>query len=194
MTHTSKFIICLISFLLISLFAQAQQSTNTPKHSPHKATLYSAILPGLGQAYNKKYWKIPIIYAGIGAFVYAIDFNSKHYQLYKNAYQDWVINDHLNKRYTRFIPPNYSEVQIRTEHDAWFEEVLQSKKQYYKRYRDLSYIGLTAVYVLQIIEAAVDAHFFDFNISDDLSLKLTPGIINITNSEPTLGVTFNFRL
>jgi hypothetical protein len=147
------------------------------KHSPHKATFYSAILPGLGQAYNKKYWKIPIVYGIIGGLAYAIDFNSTYYKKYKSAYRDFIIRDPGNKSYMEFIPPGLSEDQIYGEYEQWFEEALNSKKQYYRRNRDLSYIGMVGIYVIQIVDAAVDAHFYNFDISDDLSMQVEPSMM-----------------
>lgn len=196
-TRHYKWVWGLLAFFSISLTLQAQVSetyvsqsdtvllqgtvVDVPviekKHSPHKASFYAAILPGLGQAYNKKYWKIPILYAGIGGVGYAIHFNSKHYKKYKAAYRDWIIDDPNNKSYLEFIPPNYTEEQIRTQHSDWFESALNSKKQYYRRYRDLSYIGMIGIYALQIVDAAVDAHFYNFDISDDLSMQVQPSML-----------------
>ncbi|MCG8578995.1 MAG: DUF5683 domain-containing protein [Bacteroidales bacterium] len=184
-----------ILFILINQVVKSQQVDETISHSPHKATFYSAILPGLGQAYNKKYWKIPIVYAGIGALSYAINFNSKYYKKYKSAYRDWIINDPNNKSYLEFIPSNLTEEEVRTEHNVWFEEALNSKKQRYRRYRDLSYIGMTALYVLQIMDAAVDAHFYNFDISDDLSLNVSPGLIeNTAEALPVFGLKLKIRI
>lgn len=146
-------------------------------HSPHKATFYAAILPGLGQAYNKKYWKIPILYAGIGGLAYAIHFNTKYYNSYKSAYRDFIIRDPGNKSYLEFIPPNMSEDDVTGQYEDWFESALLSKKQYYRRYRDLSYLGMVGIYIIQMVDAAVDAHFYNFDISDDLSMRVEPAMM-----------------
>ncbi|MCU4176271.1 DUF5683 domain-containing protein [Carboxylicivirga sp. N1Y90] len=146
-------------------------------HSPHKATFYAAILPGLGQAYNKKYWKIPILYAGIGGLAYAIHFNSKYYNSYKSAYRDFIIRDPGNKSYLEFIPPNLTEEQVTGQYEDWFESALLNKKQYYRRYRDLSYLGMVGIYIIQMVDAAVDAHFYNFDISDDLSMRVEPAMM-----------------
>ncbi|WP_439181700.1 DUF5683 domain-containing protein [Carboxylicivirga taeanensis] len=200
MTTTKKYnnwLWCLLAFITLSVSLKAQKTeafvtqgdtavlqgtvVNAPviekKHSPHKASFYSAILPGLGQAYNKKYWKIPILYAGIGGVGYAIHFNSKYYKKYKAAYRDFIIRDPGNKSYLEFLPPTMTEGQIYGEHEQWFKEALNSKKQYYRRYRDLSYIGMVGIYVLQIVDAAVDAHFYNFDISDDLSMQVQPSMM-----------------
>lgn len=184
-------LLCLMGFC----FSGNAQNSDTNKHSPHKATFYSAILPGLGQAYNKQYIKIPIIYAGFGALGYAIHFNTKYYKKYKSAYRDWIIQDPNNKSYLEFIPPTMTEKQLREERYNWFENALENKKQYYRRYRDLSYIGITALYALQIIDAAVNAHFFNFDISDDLSLRLTPKLTETSKRHaPAIGLQLNFRM
>jgi hypothetical protein len=146
-------------------------------HSPHKATFYSAILPGLGQAYNKKYWKIPILYAGIGAMGYAIHFNSTNYIKYKNAYRDFLIRDPGNKSYKEVIPPTLTIEEVENTYNEWFQRALQNKREYYKRYRDLSYIGMAAIYILNLIDATVDAHFYNFDVSDDLSMDIRPAML-----------------
>lgn len=187
-----------LSFSLGSLFVSDAQETDTlvmaadtafidgsalelgsmeKVHSPHKASFYAAILPGLGQAYNKKYWKIPILYAGIGGLAYAIHFNSKYFNLYKSAYRDFIIRDPGNKSYLEFIPPNLSEEEVTGQYEQWFESALLNKKQYYRRYRDLSYLGMVGIYIIQIVDAAVDAHFYNFDISDDLSMRVEPAMM-----------------
>ncbi len=149
-------------------------------HSPHKASFYAAILPGLGQAYNKKYWKIPLLYAGIGGMAYGIQFNSKQYKNYRSAYRDLVIGDPGNTSYMEyaqiyFRDPNVSpEVAMK---DNGFRSSLESKKDYYRRYRDLSYMGMVGIYILQIVDAAVDAHFYNFDVGDDLSMQVEPAMM-----------------
>lgn len=184
--------LCLLSCILT---ASGQITDADKQHSPHKASIYSAILPGLGQAYNNKYFKIPIIYTGAGVLAYAIHFNSNYYKKYRSAYRDWIINDPNNKSYLEFIHPTMTEEQIRKENNAWFEEALKSKKQYYRRYRDLSYIGMTVLYALQIMDAAVDAHFFNFDVSDDLSLNIAPTLLESSKYDhPALGLRLNLRM
>ncbi len=164
--------------------------------SPHKASFYSAILPGLGQAYNRKYWKIPILYAGIGAMGYAISFNVKYYRGYKAAYRDFIIQDPNNKSYLEYLPPSWTEEDLENPQNAtWFENALENKKDYYRRYRDLSFIGMALIYVLNIVDASVDAHLSSFDISDDLSLKIDPVLINPYRSKDVgagLKLSFNF--
>ena len=147
--------------------------------SPHKASFFSAVLPGLGQAYNRKYWKIPILYAGIGGMGYAIGFNTKYYRKYKAAYRDFIIKDPNNKSYLEFLPPTWTEEDLMNPQNAsWFQTALGNKKDYYRRYRDLSFIGMTILYVLNLMDASVDAHLSTFDISDDLSLKIDPVLMD----------------
>ncbi|MCF8232129.1 MAG: hypothetical protein K9J27_08065 [Bacteroidales bacterium] len=147
-----------------------QQDSLVKKHSPRKAGLYSAALPGLGQAYNEKYWKIPIIYAGFGTLAYFINQNNTEYNKFKKAYA-YVIAGEEGE------PPN--EYVIRYESN---KDNLRKLKDYYRRNLELTYILTGALYILNIIDATVDAHFFEFNVDKDLSLKVSPYIhTNIQN-------------
>jgi hypothetical protein len=130
-------------------------------HSPKKATIYSAVLPGLGQAYNRKYWKIPVIYAGLGASGYFFVYNNDEYQRTRKALiarldenPETVDNDFTDPRYTN--------------------EFLQERKNYFRRSRDLSAIIGVLVYVANIIDADVDAHLINFSVDDNLSMHLAP--------------------
>jgi hypothetical protein len=127
-------------------------------HNPQKAALMSALLPGLGQIYNKKVWKVPIVYAGFGTMAYFISFNQKGYNLWKKAYLDF---------------PDYD-----LDYDFPLTlEMIERQKNSYKRYRDLSIIGTAGFYLLQILDATVDAYLFDWNISEDISMKIEPSFI-----------------
>lgn len=137
---------------------------DTSFHDPKKAMIYSAILPGLGQIYNRKVWKVPIIYAGFGTFVYFIDRNTKYYKDLKQAIIDYP--DYNLKYFTG----NFTEDQ------------LTSGKDTYKRWRDLSYILTVGFYALQIIDASVDAYMFDWDVSPDISLRIEPSGIFLPDS------------
>ncbi len=139
----------------------ADLSQKVNNHSPHKATIYSAILPGLGQAYNKKYWKIPVIYGLTGVLTYFAVDNNKEYIVYKDAYK-WRLDD--------------NSATVDKFEGIYSDEDLRILKNYYRRNRDLSFIGMGVVYLLNVVDAAVDAHLFYFDVSDDLSLKVQPGI------------------
>ncbi len=165
------------SYRSIKRNSAAKNDTSTfVKHSPKKATLLSAFLPGAGQAYNKKYWKMPIVYAAGGTAVYGIIFYTKQYNDFKSAYSERLtIGNNVASYYNQFQTPT-----------------LKSYRDYYRYYRDLSYIGLGAVYILQIIDATVDAHFFDFKITDDLSLNVQP-TYQFVGSIPSSQLLFTFK-
>ena len=154
------------------------KKTNT-YHSPKKAAIMSAILPGLGQAYNKKYWKIPIIYAGFAGLAYAINFNQTKYVTYHTAYKYRIDKD--STTIDAFI-------------GQYNDDQLSSLQSYYHRYRDLSVIGATLLYVLNVIDASVDAHMFTFDVSDDLSFNIRPTLINTASvNHYTTGISFNIK-
>jgi len=122
---------------------------------PKKAGLYSAILPGAGQVYTKKYWKVPVIYGGLITSAYYINESNDLYQLYKSTYLnrlDGDFNDNLN----------YSDSDLRT------------LTEHYRRNREVSALLFTLTYILNIVDASVNAHLFDYDVSEDLSLHIQP--------------------
>lgn len=144
-------------------------------HSPHTATMYAAILPGLGQIYNKKYWKLPLLYGGAAALGYAIHFNNKYLKKYSNAYRDFLLGDPNNKSYMYFVnKAHLTEADVQGVYKSWFQNSLKKKKDYYRRYRDMSIFGMAGLYIVQIVDACVDAHFFNFDVSDDLAINWAP--------------------
>ena len=198
-------IFCAVLILTLSiplfLFSQNQAENSNPKkteiktendsiqkpvHSPHKASIYSIILPGLGQAYNKKYWKIPIIYAGFGVFYYFIDFNNKEYQAWSEAYYHAIDNDNSEP------PVNEYEEMYGDRPD-----VLKDQKDYYRRNRDLTYILSGIWYLLNVVDATVDAHLFSWEVDDQLSLRVEPSFTYPAYGyQPTGGgirLTLNFK-
>jgi len=119
----------------------------------------SALLPGAGQAYNKKYWKIPIIYGGFAGLAYAIRFNNKEYNIYKDAFSARLDGDE-----------NTTDAYV----GIYSENDLATLKDFYRRNRDLSIIGTGLLYLLNIVDASVDAHLFDFNVNENLSMNIMP--------------------
>lgn len=152
--------------------------SKTFKPSPKKAIIYSAIFPGLGQIYNRKYWKLPIVYGGFIGFTYAISWNGRYYTDYSNGYKDIMDDDPATDSWKNFLPygqdPNTADIE-------WLKTVLKRRKDFYRRYRDLSIIGTVAMYALTMIDAYVDAQLFDFDISTDLSFRVEPTIIKKTD-------------
>ncbi|HPS24339.1 MAG: DUF5683 domain-containing protein [Bacteroidales bacterium] len=125
---------------------------------PARATLYSALLPGLGQMYNGDYWKLPIIYGGLMSCGYFLQYNQMQYKRYKTMY------NHATAK------PSEYDGWMTAENIKWYRDT-------FRRYRDYSIIATVIVYALNVIDANVFAHFQDFDVSDDLSLRLEPGII-----------------
>ncbi len=159
-------------------------------HSPKKASMYSAILPGMGQAYNKKYWKIPVIYAGFGAFGYFIHWNNGNYKTMKQAYSDFTDGDDSTNSYLDL--PGVEYFDLTTEPDITnFKTALIKRQDYYRRNRDLLVISTVLFYGLNIIDASVDAHFFDFDISEDLSLNWQP-TMSYFNKQTVYGLNCSF--
>lgn len=141
-------------------------------HSPRKATIYSAVLPGLGQLYNRKYWKVPLVYGGFATLGYFINFNNEQYTIYKQAYSDIIDTDPYTDSHLK-LKVNPSLLQ--PDRLSNFTEALRRQKDYWRRNRDLVVIGTVVFYAVNIIDASVDAHFFNFDISDDLTINWIPG-------------------
>lgn len=161
-------------------------------HSPKRAALLSAMLPGLGQAYNKKYWKIPLVYAGIGTIGYFIGWNNKNYKIYRQAYNDIADGDKTTNSFLDIEAAKYYDLDNPTQYNN-FKTGLSRQQDYLRRNRDLLIISMAAFYGLNIIDASVDAHFFDFDISEDLTFNWQP-TLNTFNKQPFYGFncTFNF--
>jgi len=160
-------------------------------HSPKKASIYSAILPGLGQAYNKKYWKIPIIYAGIGTIGYFIAWNNTIYKKYKLAYNDLIDKDPDTNSHLDLDNAKYWNLDDPTEY-ANFKSALSRQSDYNRRNRDLLIISMFGFYGLNIIDASVDAHFFDFDISEDLTMNWQPAVLTF-DKQVVYGANFTFK-
>lgn len=122
----------------------------------------SAIFPGLGQIYNRKYWKLPILYGGFVGLSYAISWNNRYYQDYFHAYKDIMDDDPETNSWHDFLRYGQDPETVDT---AWLKDVLRRGKNYYRRYRDLSIIGTVALYAIGIMDAYVDAQLFDFEIT-----------------------------
>lgn len=148
--------------------------TKVFKPNPTKAVIYSAIFPGLGQIYNRKYWKLPIVYGGFLGFSYAIAWNGRYYTDYSNGFKDIMDEDPATDSWKNFLPYGQDPESVDKE---WLKTVLKRRKDFYRRYRDLSIIGTIAMYALSMVDAYVDAQLFDFDMSTDLSFRIEPTII-----------------
>jgi len=170
MPWTSRITVTLLLFFGLSVSGSAQSVDTQPKpHSPRKATLLSTFLPGAGQIYNRKYWKLPIVYGGMGLSIYYLDRNIKDVRYFKDnliALQD---DD----------PNTVDETGLGA---ANLQTVIDQRKSW----RDWSYVALFAVYGLQILDASVDAHLFYFDVDEDLTLNVLPYVDPTT--APSAGV------
>jgi len=176
------------------------QSVKVTKWIPDsKRALWLAIaFPGGGQIYNRKFWKLPIIYGGFMGCIYALNWNDNMYRDYSQAYIDIMDSDPNTKSYMNFIPSTY-DVDANIDR---LKEVFKRKKDYFRRYRDLSIFCIIGVYALSIIDAYVDAELSSFEINDDLSMKIHPTIMNdshryiagsgINGSSYGIGCSLNF--
>ncbi|TFH48599.1 MAG: hypothetical protein E4G92_03275 [Bacteroidia bacterium] len=166
--------------------------------TPVKSTMYAAALPGLGQIYNRKYWKLPIVYGGFGALVYSVSYNTGHYNDFINAYQDFIdkipeTDSYLDlSGFEKLDPTQYDPVlhpdTFNPSTEGWVKTQLLNGVEYYRKYRDLSYIGIVAWYLVTVIDANVDASLFDYDISDDLNAMLAPVTLSAIGLSP--GITF----
>lgn len=174
------FLVGMLLCLQLPLTAKAQYTATDSlslMHSPKKASMYSAILPGLGQAYNKKYWKIPVIYAGFATLGYFIVTNNNKYQDYKDAYIARIDDD----------PTTVDDYT-----DVYSDQDLVTLKDFYRRNRDLAIIGAGVLYVLNILDASVDAHMFYFDVNDNLTMRVTPGVQYVQTLQPGLSLSLHF--
>lgn len=168
-----------------SVFAQAKndavliakdtlKSNNIDPLTPAKAAFYSAVLPGLGQAYNKKYWKIPIVYGAIGTSLYFYLDSNKKYHQYRDAYK---------RRLEGYSDDDYSYLD---------DSRLITGQKFYQRNRDLSALFVVAFYALNIIDANVDAALLQFNVDENLSVRpvIYPNDVTLRTN---VGLTFNYN-
>lgn len=147
--------------------------------NPQKATWYALVFPGGGQIYNRKYWKLPIVYGGFVGCAYALNWNNRMYKDYKQAYLDIMDDDPNTKSYENFLP---ASVDIRGQ-ESQFKERFRKRKDTFRRQRDLSIFAFIGVYALSVIDAYVDAELSNFDISHDLGLKIEPTLINNGHSK-----------
>ena len=167
------------TIVIRSLTADTQATEikmEAPEHDPTKAALFSAAIPGLGQAYNKKYWKIPIVWAGLGAFGYFIIWNNDQYQYYRR-----------NLIYEIEQDPDYPN------DSGLNQSTLKSARDQYRRNRDQLVLYGILFYMVQIVDAHVDAHLIEFDVNQDLSVRFEPGYIPLDTGGSQFGMSFKFK-
>ena len=143
------------------------------KPDPIRALWLALVIPGAGQFYNRKYWKLPIFYGGFLGCIYALTWNTQMYSDYSQAYLDITDSDPNTKSYEKMLPPRYSIVG----QEGRFQSIFKSRKDTFRRFRDLSIFAFGGVYLLSVIDAYVDAELSTFDISRDLSLRFQPTFI-----------------
>jgi len=152
--------------------------------SPAKAAFYSAVLPGLGQAYNKKYWKIPIVYGALGTGIYFFINNNKEYNRYRDAYKSRLAGFKNDEFYLDFQGNQLTTPRIT-------DDGLLRAQKFYRQNKELSLLITAGIYALNIIDANVDAHLMQYNIDDNLSLAPHYKLNEIDRTS-NLGLTLNF--
>jgi len=165
--------------------------------------MLAVVLPGAGQIYNRKYWKIPVVYAGFGALIYTAGYNTSKFNDYTLAYQDFDDEIPETDSYLELIPADpatydpvlYPDSYVPANESYWKDRMLNGIDSY-KRYRDLSYIGIAAWYMISILDANVDASLFNFDVSENLELAVIPVMVPLpggyTGAGINVGVRFNF--
>ncbi len=142
------------------------------KPEPYKATWLAVVLPGAGQIYNRKYWKLPIVYGGIMGCLYAFNWNDQMYSDYRQAFLDIMDADPNTKSYETFFPSGYDFQR----NEDYLKELFKKRKNRYRRWRDLSVFACIGVYLVSIVDAYVDAHLSSFDISEDINLSIQPDV------------------
>lgn len=159
---------------------------------PTRAVWLSALCPGLGQIYNRRFWKLPLLVGGYMGLGYGASWNNDMLRDYTRAYTDLMDNDPSTKSYMNFFPPNTKEESLNR---TWLERTLKRRKDFFRRNRDLCIIGMVGVYLLAMVDAYVDASLSNFDIAPDLSIQAAPVLMqDIHSPYPAVGVqlAFNF--
>ena len=161
------FALLTVPFCLLGYVCPAQEINALPdsavqrKFNPRTAVIFSLLVPGLGQVYNQKYWKVPLIYGAGGALVYAFNYNQSKYTEFREALAE----------------ENPEKIYIIDGYKRTYDQ-LKIGRDWYRRYRDLSLFGIAIVYFLNVVDAMVDAYFTEFDVSDDLTLKIEPSVVD----------------
>ena len=148
---------------------------STWRPDPKRALWLALVIPGGGQIYNRKYWKLPIVYGGFIGCMYAMNWNNTMYKDYSQAYLDLMDNDPGTQSYNQFL---HLGTKITPENEDRYKDIFKKRKDKYRRWRDMSFFVMVGVYALSVIDAYVDAELSVFDISDDLSLRIEPTIMN----------------
>ena len=147
---------------------------STWRPDPQRALWLALVIPGGGQIYNRKYWKLPIVYGGFVGCIYAMRWNNMMYKDYAQAYLDIMDDDPGTASYNKFL---HLGRQITPANEERYKTIFKKRKDRFRRYRDLSFFVMVGVYAVSVIDAYVDAELSAFDLSKDLSLKVRPAVI-----------------
>ena len=150
---------------------EERETTFNP--DPSRAVWMSALFPGLGQIYNRRYWKLPIVIGGFMGLGYATSWNNGMLSDYTKAYRDIMDTDPSTKSYMDFFPPTTKEEDL---DKTWLTNLLRSRKNFYRRNRDLCVICMVGVYLIAMVDAYVDASLSHFDVTPELSIDVTPAV------------------
>ena len=151
-----------------------------------RALWLALVLPGAGQIYNRKYWKLPIVYGGFVGCAYAMRWNNQMYHDYSQAYMDLMDDDPNTESYNQFM---HLGAQINDSNRSRYETLFQKRKDRFRRWRDMSFFVMVGVYALSVVDAYVDASLSEFDISDDLSLHVAPTLMNSRSDNTSFRTT-----
>ena len=163
------------SLLLPPSTRHQERDWSTWRPDPQRALWLALVIPGGGQIYNRKYWKLPLVYGGFMGCIYAMRWNNMMYKDYAQAYLDIMDDDPGTASYNKFL---HLGRQITPANEDRYKEIFKKRKDRFRRYRDLSFFVMLGVYAISVIDAYVDAELSVFDISKDLSLKLRPAVLN----------------
>lgn len=166
-----------------NIIAKEKRNWSTWTPDPKRAMWLAIVIPGAGQIYNGKYWKLPIVYGGFVGCAYAMRWNDQMFKDYSQAYLDIMDDDDTTKSYESFL---HLGAKIDNSNKERYQRLFKSRKDRYRRWRDLSFFCMIGVYALSIIDAYVDASLSQFDISDDLSLHVEPGFVSTSRSSGML--------
>lgn len=159
--------------------------------SPSRAVWMSALFPGLGQIYNRRYWKLPIVVGGFMGLAYATNWNNTQYQDYIQGYRDLTDSDPTTNSYMDFFPPTADESQL---DKSWLTRTFKSRRDYFRRNRDLCIICVVGLYLLCMVDAYIDASMAHFDISPNLSVDWSPAlIVQPGRGKPAVGLNWAFN-
>ena len=153
---------------------KVKRDWGTWRPNPQRALWLAMVIPGAGQIYNRKFWKLPIIYGGFIGCIYALTWNNQMYKDYSQAYLDIMDKDPATQSYNKFL---HLGKKITSDNEDYYKEVFRKRKDKYRRWRDLSFFAMLGVYAVSVIDAYVDAELSVFDISKDLSLEVEPAVI-----------------